>query len=866
MEKTSIFAGGGEMGALMRAHDWSTSPIGCPDTWPHALRSAVSLMLPNKQIMFVAWGPELTFLYNDAYRPVFGKKHPWALGRPFREIWSEVWDDVAPLVDTALGGEATWSEDLHLVLERNGYPEDCWFTFSYSPARDESGKIAGLFCAAAETTEKVLTDQRLIADRDRQRRQFQQAPGFVCILDGPDHVYEFANQAYERMVGRGGLVGKTVREAMPDIAGQGFYELLDTVYATGQRFVASHVPVTLVPAPGGVAREHYLDFVYEPVLDEVGRVTGIFTQGHDVTEAHLARVALALNERRQAFRIGLDDALRDIADPREVMATAAELLGKQLAAGRCGFAEIDDATEYVTVLRDWTDGTLSSAVGQFRMDDFGRPFIDGLRAGRAIRLEDPLADPKTAGDDVAAAYAALDFRGCLAVPILKEGRWVAAIFVHQAQPRIWTDEDEALVLEVAERTWATVGRARAETALRDLNADLEGQVEARLDELRGVEAHLRQAQKMEAVGQLTGGIAHDFNNMLTGVIGGLDIVRRRLRDGRHDDVDRFIDVAYQSAERASALTKRLLAFSRRQSLEPKILDVNALAAGLYDMLQWTLGESTPLTLALQPDIWPIEADAGQLENSLLNLAIDARDAMPDGGTLTVETINVTVDAAVPDLLPGDYVRISVSDEGIGMSQAVMDRAFDPFFTTKAIGQGTGLGLSMIYGFVKQSHGHVAIDSAPGQGTRIRLWLPRAVGDVAFDELRVAAVASRPRAGTTVMIVEDEPSVRMLIGEVLTELGYEFVEAADGDEALPILRSDQRIDLLVSDVGLPGMNGRQLAEMARAIRPGLRVLFVTAYAEGAVVRGGFLDDGMDMVAKPFSVDVLAEKILSMVLDA
>ena len=222
----------------MRAHDWSTSPIGYPDTWPQALRSAVSMILPNKQIMFVAWGPELAFLYNDAYRPVFGKKHPSALGRPFREIWSEVWDEVAPLVDTALGGEATWSEDLHLVLERNGYPEDCWFTFSYSPARDESGKIAGLFCAAAETTERVLADRRLASERERQQLLFENVPGFVAILRGPDHVFEYVNDAYDRVAGKRGFVGQTVRTAFPELEGAGLFEALDRAFATGEPYVA----------------------------------------------------------------------------------------------------------------------------------------------------------------------------------------------------------------------------------------------------------------------------------------------------------------------------------------------------------------------------------------------------------------------------------------------------------------------------------------------------------------------------------------------------------------------------------------------------------------------------------------------------
>lgn len=262
--KAYFLAGGGEMGALMQAHDWSTSPIGYPDKWPQTLRTAVSMMLPSKHVMFVAWGPELAFLYNDAYRPVFGKKHPWALGRPFREVWPEVWNEIAPLVDAALRGEATWSENLPLVLERNGYPEDCWFTFSYSPLRDESGKVAGLFCAAAETTERVLAERRLVAEREQQRRLFEQTPGFVGILRGPEHVFEYVNDAYDRVAGKRGFVGQTVRAAFPDLEGTGVFEALDRAFTTGEPYVARDVPLSLQRTPGAEPGSLTLSFSVSP--------------------------------------------------------------------------------------------------------------------------------------------------------------------------------------------------------------------------------------------------------------------------------------------------------------------------------------------------------------------------------------------------------------------------------------------------------------------------------------------------------------------------------------------------------------------------------------------------------------------------
>ncbi len=384
--------------------------------------------------------------------------------------------------------------------------------------------------------------------------------------------------------------------------------------------------------------------------------------------------------------------------------------------------------------------------------------------------------------------------------------------------------------------------------------------------LARAEDALRQAQKMEAVGQLTGGIAHDFNNMLTGIIGGLDMVRRNLPEVRHERVDRYIDAATVSANRAAGLTQRLLAFSRRQSLDVKAVDVGELVDGMEDLLRRTLGENAGLEVRRNPGIWPARTDANQLESALLNLAINARDAMPEGGLLTIETENAHLDAhyteTIEDLEPGDFVVIGVSDTGMGMSAAVIAKAFDPFFTTKPIGQGTGLGLSMIYGFARQSGGHVRIYSEEGKGTTVKLYLPRFRG--AVEAPAEIADADLPRAdGERVLVVEDDPAVRMLIVDVLQGLGYGVLEAADGRAAVPILESDQRIDLLVSDVGLPGINGRQVAEIARAHRPGLKVLFVTGYAEKAAVRGDFLDEGMDMITKPFALDVLANRIRAMI---
>ena len=396
---------------------------------------------------------------------------------------------------------------------------------------------------------------------------------------------------------------------------------------------------------------------------------------------------------------------------------------------------------------------------------------------------------------------------------------------------------------------------------RDVTAE-----KAAAERLKATEEALRQSQKMEAVGQLTGGIAHDFNNLLTGIVGSLDLMQTRLDQGRTENVTRYINAAMTSANRAAALTHRLLAFARRQPLIPKSVDANQLVVSLEDLLRRTIGERIDLDIAAAAGLWCTLCDPNQLESALLNLAINARDAMPDGGKLTISTANARLDAVTADtpaLAPGDYICIAVSDTGVGMSAEVAARAFDPFFTTKPIGQGTGLGLSMIYGFARQSNGHATIDSRLGQGTTVRLYLPRHHGGAAAEQASAVAAAEHAATGETVLVVEDEPVVRSVILEMLAEQGYRTLHAVDGPSGLRILRSRERIDLLVTDVGLPGMNGRQLADQALETRPGLKILFITGYAESVAIADGFLQPGMEMITKPFDLDNLSQRIRAMV---
>jgi signal transduction histidine kinase/CheY-like chemotaxis protein len=400
--------------------------------------------------------------------------------------------------------------------------------------------------------------------------------------------------------------------------------------------------------------------------------------------------------------------------------------------------------------------------------------------------------------------------------------------------------------------------------LKEANAELRNQMAER----ERAEASLRQAHKMEAIGQLTGGLAHDFNNMLAGISGSLELIKSRLSQGRVDAVERYIIAAQEAAKRAAALTHRLLAFSRRQTLEPRPTSVNRLIAGMEDLIRRSAGPSIHIEVAGAAGLWTTLVDPNQLENALLNLCINARDAMPEGGRLTIETANKWLDertAKERDLKPGQYISLCVTDTGTGMPPEVVARVFDPFFTTKPLGEGTGLGLSMIYGFARQSGGQIRVYSEVGKGTTMCLYLPRHDENPDTDD---APVFTRPAEasgeGKVVMVIDDEPTIRMLIAEVLADGGYSAIEASDGPAGLRVLQSSAKIDLLITDVGLPGgMNGRQVADAARSLRPGLKVLFITGFAENAVIGNGQLEKGMHIIAKPFEIERLARTIGEMI---
>jgi len=683
--------------------------------------------------------------------------------------------------------------------------------------------------------------------------QLQQMPGFVAVLTGPYRIYEYVNDAYVAISGPRQFTGRSVREVFPELAGQGFYELLDRVDATGEPFSAQAIPIRLT----GEDADRYIDLLYQPIRDEKGIVTGIFVGGYDTTE----RVR-AMTHRDALVR--LTDRISDLNDPDAIAFTAAEVLGATLKVSRVGYGAIDPVAETLRVQRDWNAPGVDTLAGIVLLREYGS-FIDRLKRGEFLSIDDVDQDERTVN-----AADALKMRSAFSfvnVPIIEHGQLVAVLYVNHGAVRAWSPEELTFIKEVASRTRSAVERSRNEAALRDLNATLQERIETALREQAATEEALRQAHKMEAVGQLTGGLEHDFNNLLAGISGSLELMQTRMQQGRLTDVDRYVTAAQGAAKRAAALTHRLLAFSRRQTLDPKPTDVNRLVAGMQEMIQRTVGPGFPIQVVGASGAWPALVDPSQLENALLNLCINARDAMPDGGSIMVETANKWLDEGAArhrNMPEGQYLSLCVTDTGTGMPPEVIARMFEPFYTTKPIGEGTGLGLSMIYGFAQQSGSQVRIYSEVGKGTTVCIYLPRHYGAIAADTLDGNEALPRSGQGETVLVVDDEPTVRMLVTDILEDLGYAAIEAADSAAGLKVLQSDARIDLLVTDVGLPGgMNGRQMADAARMTRPELKVLFITGYAENAIPGNRRLAPGTAVLTKPFPIETMAARIRSMI---
>jgi PAS domain S-box-containing protein len=699
--------------------------------------------------------------------------------------------------------------------------------------RDAEGRPVRFSGVARDVTEQWQAREALRASEERYRSLFEAIDDGFCVitfLDGPhgplsDYVHVEANPGYERHTGIPDIVGRTLRDLVPADDAEAWLDLYGGVLRTG-------TPLRF--------ERHFA------LVDRTIEVSAVRIE--PPSRRQVSVLFRDITARRQA-----EDALRA---SEAVARTNVERVQLALAAGAIiGTWLWDLPSDRFTV-----DEAFAKSFG---LDPaLGR---DGLSLAQVVETVHP-DDRAGLAEAIKAAIA----RGGAYAHQYRVRRADGRYYWLEANGRVDHGPDgtplsfPGVLIDVDERRAVEAERDRVTAALRSLNETLEQRVAERTGDLMRAEEALRQSQKMEAVGQLTGGLAHDFNNMLAGVVGSLELMQTRMLQGRVGDLDRYIGAAQGAAKRAAALTHRLLAFSRRQTLDPKPTDVNRLVEGMMELVRRTVGPAVTIESVGAGGLWPTLVDPSQLENALLNLCLNARDAMPAGGRIVIETANRWLDhrsAQARDLEPGQYVTLCVSDNGTGMTPDVIAKAFDPFFTTKPIGEGTGLGLSMIYGFAKQSGGQVRIYSEFGQGTMVCLYLPRHLGEAEGDVL-LPDLAHAPRAeqGETVLVVDDEPTVRMLVTEVLEDLGYAAIEAADGSSGLKVLRSDVRIDMLITDVGLPGgMNGRQMADAGRQHRPDLKVLFITGYAENAALNHGHLGPGMQVMTKPFALEALATRI-------
>ena len=1098
---------GSPMAARILAHDWGATSLGPVSGWSTALLSSVSIMLRTRQPAYIAWGPERISLYNDGHLPVMGPaKHAEGLGQPGGVLWDGVWPEIAPLFDQAFAGHAPWHQDVALQLDGPGH-DTRWFSFSYTPLVDDDGSIRGILSIAHETTVRILAERHIQEESRRQQRLFEQTSGFICTTRGPQHVYDYVNAAHRRLFSSQDWLGQTVREALPELEGQGLLELLDQVYVSGQGVKQHKAAVYYTPDTGEAKTVRYLDFLFEPLRDAEGSVTGIFCEGHDVTDRVQALASLSASEDRyrqivegtEDFAIiSLDDKARisswNTGAERMMGYTEQEILGQH---GELFFVPEDRASgeperemeqarrqgravnerwhlrrdgsrfwgsglmmrldaegmRFLKIFRDRSaeheveaqlrrrseqllelaetaleatradtfEGTLDAiidaacriigahqgVVSLTLIKDWSQSVSTAALTGKYAPWRDYAASPDGSGiyawvceenRPVRMTQAELEahprwrslgantnehppMRGWLAAPLVgRDGRNLGliqlsdkhdgkefdasdeAMLVQLAQVasgaaeqslaetamrkseeqlRLATDAAEVglwdldtltgslfwqnrvkgmfglpvdtppsmddfyaglhpddrervavafaaamdggtrAVYDVDYRTvgrdgverWVAArgrgvfdeagrcvrvlgtaiditGRIRAEAQLRDLNETLERRVEEQTGERMKVEEALRHAQKMDAVGQLTGGIAHDFNNMLGTVVGSLDLIQRQPADARR--VHHLAETGLRAAERGARLTAQLLAFSRAQQIEMKPVGINALVHGMRDMLAHALGPMVRLALDLDQDELQVLADSTQLEMAALNLAINARDAMPEGGAMTVATCLEQI-RDDPELGDGPYVVLSVTDTGSGMDTAVAMRAFEPFFTTKGVGEGTGLGLSQVYGIAQQAGGTVRIDSHPGAGTEVRIYLPRS--DTTRPAERPEDFPEAPRAPSarTILVVDDDASLRGVVAEALDALGYRVLEAEDGPSGLAAIAAHSP-DLVMLDFAMPGMNGAEVARLALDKNPGLPIVFATGYADTAAIAEACGPQAL-VLRKPFRVKEL-----------
>jgi len=797
------------MAGLIQGCGWKSSPLGPVEGWTPALVNSVGLMLPAQAQIVLFWGPEYVALYNDAYAPSIGDKHPRALGRPARENWSELWADLEPLLrGVRETGETFFAKDRPFYIERSGgIGETVYFDVSYSLVREADGSPGGIFCIVSETTERVRAQEAMRRSEERVRLATENAGVGLWDIDaegGIDFSYSRTNSSF--------LMEQDTRVPIE--------HLLSQLHPDDEPIMRAAYEAARDPA-----QRTMLDVEYR-VLPELDRpLRWIKVRGRGVFDDNGKCVRLS--------------------------GTALDITGER---------ETRDALKHSEeLLRLATD---NADIGTWDMDIANGVNFSQSRVKAMFGIpvdEDPAPEEffslvhKDDIEHVSAAYADAfnpAKRSAYDVEYRVNGRDGVQRWVHARGRGVFGKDGSCL--RVLGTAMDITARKAIEREIRELNETLEKRVVERTAALERSQAALQQAQKMEAIGNLTGGIAHDFNNLLQGLTGSLDLIRKKTSDMQ---IQRWAEAGLQAAERGTKLTAQLLAFSRLQKLEVKPVDISALLAGMGDLLDRTLGRSVEVILDLSPEVQWVLGDETQLEMSVLNLAINARDAMDGNGALVIRTApyEVTHDG---DLAMGNYVELSIKDTGCGMPPDIVARAFDPFFTTKDVGKGTGLGLSQVYGMARQAGGTVNIRSVPGEGTTVSVLLRATQAETGRDRRGVQREISA--AGpATILVVDDDLGVLQFMKDALDTFGYAVIVADEGSAGLDIL-ARMRPDLLIVDYAMPGMTGAQVASRARVHHPDLPILFASGYAETTELEDA-LDGNAHILRKPFRLEELQSSI-------
>ena len=786
-ELNGFLPGDGEMAELTRRHDWRSTPLGAVAGWPAALKVAANLILGSPESMFLVWGPELTFLYNDGYRPMLGLRHPRALGMPIDAIWADVWDDIEPIVAKALAGEASRFADMPLTMTRFGVEEETWWSFSYAPLRDETGAVRGMFCVTKETTQAVVSARDLRASEAELRLVTDALPVLVAFIDR-ELVYRFANRAYEDWfsISPDDVVGRSVRDLVDAAGFEARRAAFDAVLAGEPARLELNWPY-----PDG--RQRIADIRYIPRRASDGTVDGFYVFVLDVTDRK--QVERLLLDANRSLERSVEDRTRELD---QIWRFSRDMLCVADLEGR--FVNLNPAWSETL---GWTDQELKAV-----------PFMEFVHP-----------------DDRESTLAAMAG--------LSRGETVTGFenrYRHKDGGFLW------LSWTSVPREGLIYGVVRNTTAERDQAALLATAEEA-----------LRHAQKMEAIGQLTGGVAHDFNNLLTVIKSSTDLLKRpNLAEERRV---RYVSAISDTVDRAARLTGQLLAFARRQALKPEVFAACDSVRAISEMMATLTGHRVEILTDLPKEPCFVDADPSQFDTALVNLAVNARDAMDGAGRLTIAVRPVEGMPAIrrERAVPGAFAAISVTDTGSGIPADRLEQIFEPFFTTKGVGQGTGLGLSQVIGFAKQSGGEVSVTSEVGRGTTFTLYLPRVPGTASAE----AAPEPEPLAdghGTCVLVVEDNVEVGTFATQTLAELGYATVWAASAEEALAELAKDaDRFDVVFSDVVMPGMNGIDLAHRIREDHHDLPVLLASGYSHVLAQNGTY---GFELLHKPYSVEDLS----------